>query len=269
MGHREKIESFLESVAKAPLSVLLLDYDGTLAPFSLDRDRAVPYAGVTEVLQTIVAAGRTRLVIITGRDAREIGPLLGVKPLPEVWGAHGLQRLRPDGTCEMPEIPPGVAQALDDAKRWLSYQGLQSLAETKPGSIAVHWRGLDETAASELRSRILLGWFRVAERGALQLLEFDGGVEIRMPHLDKGNAVRTVSREVGPDVPIAYLGDDAADEHAFQALGIRGLTILVGAAPRRTSAEVWLRAPGDLLEFLSSWEKATAAQLGAVQTNSR
>jgi len=273
MVRRQKIESFLESVAKAPLSVLLLDYDGTLAPFSVDRDRAVPYAGVAEVLQKIMDTGRTRLVIITGRDAREIGPLLGVQPPPEVWGAHGLQRLRPDGTCEMPEIPPGLAQALDDAKRWLSYQGLQSLAEIKPGSIAVHWRALDETAASELRSRILLGWFRVADRSPLKLLEFDGGVEMRVPHLDKGNAVRTVFREVGPDVPIAYLGDDTADERAFQALGTRGLTVLVGASPRRTSAQVWLRAPEDLLEFLSRWEKATAtataAQLGAIATNSQ
>ena len=257
MVRPDKLENFLRSVAKAPLSALLLDYDGTLAPFSLDRDQAEPYDGVTTVLQKIVDAGRTRLVIVTGRDAREVGPLLGLQPSPEVWGAHGLQRLRPDGTCEMPEIPLGVFQALEDARRWLSYQGLESLAESKPGSIAVHWRPFGETAASELRTRILLGWFRIAERGSLKLLEFDGGVEMRMADMDKGDAVRTVLEEVGPDVPIAYLGDDATDEHAFQALEHRGLTILVRPAPRRTAAQVWLRAPENLLQFLSRWEQAT------------
>jgi trehalose-phosphatase len=257
MVRHEKIENFLRRVAKASESALLLDYDGTLAPFSLDRDQAGPYGGVTIVLQKIVDAGRTRLVIVTGRDAREVGPLLRLQPSPEVWGTHGLQRLRPDGTCEMPEIPPNVARALEDAQRWLRYQGLESLAESKPGSVAVHWRRFGQMAASELRSRILLGWFQIAERGSLKLLEFDGGVEMRMAGLDKGDAVRTILEEVGPEVPIAYLGDDATDEPAFQALEHLGLTVLVRPTPRRTSAQVWLKAPEDLLEFLSRWEQAT------------
>jgi len=108
MIHREKIDEFLGSVAKAPLSVLLLDYDGTLAPFVMERSQAKPYAGLHDVLQRIVDAGRTRLVIVTGRDALEVGPLLGVEPQPEIWGAHGLQRLLPNGVCEMPQIPASV-----------------------------------------------------------------------------------------------------------------------------------------------------------------
>lgn len=253
----EKIDEFLRSVAKAPLSALLLDYDGTLAPFSVERDHALPYPGVTDLLQKIVDARRTRMVVITGRDARQVGPLLGIQPSPEVWGVHGLQRLSPEGKCEMPEISPQAAQILDDARRWLGYQGLEDLAEIKPGSIAVHWRTLSENAASELRSRILLGWFRMAERGSLKLLDFDGGVELRISDVDKGDAVRTIVAEVGPNVPIAYLGDDATDEHAFQALRTRGLTILVQPRPRRTSAQVRMKAPEDVLEFLSGWEKAT------------
>jgi trehalose-phosphatase len=260
MVHHAKIENFLRRVAKAPLSALLLDYDGTLAPFSMDRAQAVPYEGVTTALEKIVEAGRTRLVIITGRDAREVGPLLGLGPPPEIWGAHGLQRLRPDGTCEMPEVPRAVKQALDSARDWLSYQGLQDLAEIKPGSIAVHWRNFDATEGSELRSRILLGWFGIAQRGSLKLLEFDGGVEMRMANLDKGDAVRTILGELGLGVPVAYLGDDATDEHAFQVLEHRGLTVLVRPTPRRTSAKVWLKPPEDLLKFLSRWEAASAVR---------
>ena len=254
---QDNIEQFMRTVAKAPLSLLLLDYDGTLAPFSVDRQQALPYPGLRDLLQQIMKTGRTRLVIVTGRDAREIGPLLAVQPGPEVWGAHGLQRLRTDGTCEMPKIPPYVAGVLDEAKRWLGYQGLQNLAEIKPGSIAVHWRALQETDAIELRGRILVGWFPIAERGFLKLLEFDGGLEMRMPDMDKSRAVRTLLAEVGPGVPAAYLGDDATDEHAFRALGQSGLTLLVRSMPRRTSAHVWLRPPEELLDFLSRWRDAT------------
>jgi len=252
----EKVEEFLSQVARAPLSALLLDYDGTLAPFSVDRQQAVPYAGLPALLQRIVDTARTRLVIVTGRDAREIGPLLDLQPSLEVWGSHGLQRLKPDGTCEMPQIPLRVAQTLEEARQWLTYQGLQDIAEFKPGSVAVHWRALEETAATLLRGRILLGWFPIAERGSLQLLEFDGGVEIRMADLDKGDAVRTVMEEVGDDIPVAYLGDDATDERAFRALGESGLTILVRPQQRRTSAQIWLKPPHELLDFLNRWWEA-------------
>ena len=153
MLRQQNIEEFLESVARAQRSVLLLDYDGTLAPFSVDRQLAVPYPGLRDLLQQIIDVGRTRLVIITGRDAHEIDPFLRLRPAPEIWGSHGLQRLLPDGTCEMPEIPDAVSQVLDDAKRWLEYQGLHDLAERKPGSIAVHWRALEQTAAEKETSR--------------------------------------------------------------------------------------------------------------------
>ncbi len=254
---QQNIEEFLESVARARHSVLLLDYDGTLAPFSIDRHRAVPYAGLRDLLQQIIDTGRTRLVIVTGRDAHEIDPFLRLRPAPEIWGSHGLQRLLPDGTCLMPEIPPTVAEVLDDARRWLEYQGLDDCAERKPGSIAVHWRALEQTEAEELRGRIIVGWFPIAERANLKLLEFDGGVEMRMPDLDKGDAVRTLLNETRPNVPVTYLGDDITDERAFRALASRGLGILVRPSFRHSAAQAWLKPPEELREFLSRWLAAT------------
>jgi len=219
----------------------------------------VPYEGVVTLLQSILDARRTRLVVVTGRNAREVHSLLDLDPPPEVWGVHGAQRLRPDGNCETIEVPFFVVRAVEEAQQWLNHQGLGALAEIKPGSIAVHWRRFEQSAASELRARILLGWFRIAERGSLKLYEFDGGVEMRMADLDKGDAVRTVLNETGPDVPIAYLGDDTTDECAFRALDERGLTVLVRPAPRKTSAQVWIRPPEELLDFFSGWERATAS----------
>lgn len=257
MTHPDKVGDLLRIVAEARLSALLLDYDGTLAPFSVNRDQAKPYAGVRELLQRIMASGRTRVVVITGRDAREIEGLLEMQKPLEVWGLHGLQRLRVDGSCDMPNIPAVAAQGLAEATRWLASHGLHHLAEIKPGSLALHWRVLDEAAASELRQRVLIAWFQIADRKDLRLLEFDGGVEMRVSGPDKGDAVRTVLAELGADIPVAYLGDDTTDERAFHALEQRGLTALVRPTPRKTSAQVWLQAPEDLFDFLCRWEKAT------------
>jgi trehalose 6-phosphate phosphatase len=248
-----KVEQFMAAVARSPLSALLLDYDGTLAPFCLDRQHAFPYPGIAALLQEIIDNGRTRVVIITGRNAHEVRSLLIVHPIPDVWGCHGLERLRPDGAYEKPNVEESVLRALADADRWLKSEGLHNRAEFKTGAIAIHWRGLSKAMVAETRSQVLLGWRPIAQSTPLELLEFDGGIELRQTGCDKGDAVRTVLDEVGPSVPVAFLGDDLTDERAFVALGGRGLSVLVRPTWRKTAAAVWIKPPDGLREFLTRW----------------
>lgn len=252
-----EVEQFINAVARSPVSALLLDYDGTLAPFCINRYRALPYPGIIDLLQEIMATGRTRVVIITGRSAREVLPLLGLDPQPEVWGCHGLERLRTDGSLETPRIKEPVLHALADADDWLKLQGLNDRAESKTGAIAIHWRGQDAATAAAIRDQVLLGWSPIAQRTPMELLDFDGGIEMRMPDLDKGDAVRTILDEIGQEVPVAYLGDDLTDERAFLALGTRGLSLLVRPEWRETAARLWITPPEGLREFLTRWLQAS------------
>jgi trehalose 6-phosphate phosphatase len=255
---QSKLEPFFRAVSIASQAALLLDYDGTLAPFRARRDQAHPYPGVALILQEIVRNGRTRMVVITGRDAIDVVPLLDIHPRPEIWGVHGLQRMRKDGSTEIPKLDEKTLNALSDADRWLSYQQVRHTAEFKPGSIAVHWRGLGDLVAEDLRSRVLLGWRLIAAERGLNLLDFDGGVEIRAQEADKGEAVRSFLSEIGPDTPVAYLGDDTADESAFHAIGNRGISILVRPKWRKTAAQLWIRPPEDLIDFLGLWLRSSA-----------
>jgi trehalose 6-phosphate phosphatase len=261
-----EVEQFMNAVAQSPVSALLLDYDGTLAPFCLNRQQALPYRGVTALLQEIIANGRTRVVIITGRNAHEVMPLLAVHPMPEIWGCHGLERLRPDGTCETPRLQVPVLHALAEADRWLRYQGLHDRAEFKTGAVAIHWRGLDKATAAATRGQVLLGWSPIAQSAPMELLEFDGGIEMRMRGVDKGDAVRTILDEIGREVPVAYLGDDLTDERAFLALAGLGLTVLVRPKWRKTAAAVWIRPPEGLREFLTGWLQACREGQGRAVT---
>jgi len=250
---RSKLKPFLRTVSVAARAALLLDYDGTLAPFHIRRNQAFPYPGVASVLREIVRNGRTRVVVISGRDASELPLLLNIDPRPEIWGVYGLQRLRVDGTMEALRTKESSLTALSDARRWLDYRQLLDVAEFKPGGIAVHWRGLGDLAVEDLRARVLLGWRLIAARGGLSLLEFDGGIEILAPEANKGNAVRTLLQEIGPGTPVAYLGDDSPDEAAFRAIEERGIGVLVRRERRQTSARFWLRPPDDIVDFLKLW----------------
>ncbi len=92
--------SFWQKLPLAPEKVLLLDYDGTLAPFKVKRGEAVPYDGVQEILDNILAETGTRVILISGRMIDDLLPLLGLKIIPEIWGSHGFERLLPDGSIE-------------------------------------------------------------------------------------------------------------------------------------------------------------------------
>ena len=119
--------------------------------------------------------------------------------------------------------------------------------------IAIHWRGLPPAEARKVQALTQEGWGPLAERSALKLLQFEAGLELRVSHPDKGDAVRAILADLDTEVPIAYLGDDLTDEDAFQVLEGRGLSILVRAAYRETIARAWLRPPQELIAFLEQW----------------
>ncbi len=251
-----ELEQFLAQLRRSRRSALLLDYDGTLAPFQSERDQAIPYPGISTRLTEIMNTGHTRVVIVSGRRAHEVISLLGIDPHPEIWGAHGLQRLHPDGSCEMPRLDEIADEALAEADAWIEGLGFHHLAEHKPGGLALHWRGLPADEQAEMRKIALLGWLPIAHRACAVLQEFDGGVEIRVSDRNKGDAVRTVLSEIDRETPVAYLGDDETDEDAFAALADRGLRILVRPEYRETAADVWLRPPAELELFLCDWLEA-------------
>ena len=47
------LETYWQLLQNTSQKVLLLDYDGTLAPFQLERNKAFPYPGVREILERI------------------------------------------------------------------------------------------------------------------------------------------------------------------------------------------------------------------------
>ena len=250
------LERFFAKLDGCDCGTLVLDYDGTLAPFAKDRLGAFPYPGVSQALFRIMKTGLTRVVIVSGRPAPELIPLLGIYPPPEVWGLHGLERVLPDGHCSTSPIADSDLQILAEASAWLAYQGLRHLAEFKTGSIAVHWRGLSPRDAADIAEQVRKGWERLAANSRMTLLDFDGGIEIRLSGLNKGHAVLTILEELDPGIPLAYLGDDRTDEDAFAALqeSPQALTVLVRPEWRETKAQTWIKPPQELLEFLNCWQ---------------
>jgi trehalose-phosphatase len=251
----EKLDGFWGGFASGTRPLLLLDYDGTLAPFRVDRFKARPWAGVRELLQRIQRQGRTRMVVITGRPAAEIAPMLELDPPLEVWGLHGAERLYPDGQRELEQAPAATQAQLEKLRQFLKRDSLGGLFEDKANGVVMHWRGASRKRAEQIERRTRLLFEPLARMEGLALLEFEAGLELRIGR-NKGGVVEAILAETGAGCPVAFLGDDLSDEAAFRAvnrLGLRGLSVLVRRKWRESAAQVWLRPPGELKNFLMTW----------------
>lgn len=260
--NREKHPSeFFDCLKKCQSRALLLDYDGTLAPFRVKRDEAFPYPGVAQILEQIIQRGGTRLVLISGRRPDDLIPLLGLEQLPEIWGSHGGERLLPNGSYQEVDLARAARRGLEATAAWMVGMGWGPHLERKPFSLALHWRGMRTREREEMQAKVLERLPHLVAGTGLSLQAFDGGLEVRPPGITKGEAVETILAEMQVDTVAAYLGDDLTDEDAFAVLkihSIHSIGVLVREELRKTKADLWLQPPDELFDFLKRWLKATS-----------
>ena len=247
------IEEFFKELSRNRHRLLLLDYDGTLAPFRKDRDLALPYPGVEDRLNRLLSLEKTQVTIISGRAVYDLKPLLNLKKYPEIWGSHGWEKLSPDGKYSLMEIEERHGKGLEIAANFISENNLNSCLEIKPVSLAIHYRGLSPEIILEIEHKIVNNWNGLEAEYNLTHSRFDGGLELRIPGNNKGSVVKNVTTRFPDSTLAAYLGDDLTDEDAFAALPESALSVLVRSEYRKTGAKVWLKPPRQLLEFFDRW----------------
>ena len=250
------VEHFLREVGSSRRAVLGLDYDGTLAPFRNRPQDAFPYARMRTQLQQIMAGGRTRVVLVTGRPAADVRDLLALRPCPEIWGAHGWERLRAGAKLKSMPVDGPVAAMLERVRTALEACDLLAHAEWKVASVAVHWRDARNAAAIEARARAALT--PLVADPEFELMPIVEGLEWRCRRWHKGTALAAVLAEEAPGTPVAYLGDDQTDEDAFRVLVGRqsALGVRVAATPVDTAAAAIVAPAGGVIRFLDQWRDA-------------
>lgn len=257
MQTNKTLRNFWDKLESANKAALLLDYDGTLAPFTVVRDQAVPYTGIREILTDISGKTCTRVVVISGRSVDALLPLLDLSPQPEIWGCHGWEKKDMSGHRTLFPLPDMAEKGLDIARKKIREHRLDQYCEPKPASIAIHWRGFDAIEVERLKYKVQLLWRDLASEHGLDIHPFNGGLELRCPGKDKGTALATILEGIEPGTPVAFLGDDLTDEDGFRAIKNTGIGILVNSNLRETEADLQIKPPQELIDFLTTWrEKA-------------
>lgn len=236
--------------------VLMFDYDGTLAPFRVERHEAHPTPEAVELLRRIAATGHTTIGIVSGRPLLEVERLVGNVPAHFV-GEHGWERRAPDGSLLLRPLPPPTQEALARAVESSRGRPWSARLECKRTAVVFHARGLPEAEAAEWTSECEAAWSEIAKEGRVSLDAIQGGLEIRARGCNKGTAALSLLTHA-PDGSIGvFVGDDVTDEDAFDALRDWGFGIRVGPRVGPTTAMGTLPSCDAVPAFLSEWLQLT------------
>jgi trehalose-phosphatase len=237
--------------------VLLLDFDGTLAPIAPTPDEASLPRDTRRVLDALSKEPWCTVAIVSGRELKDVMTKVGIDGITYV-GNHGLEIVRPGEEPQPLDLASHEAllrRIREDLARTLApFPG--ALIEDKGYSLAVHFRGASDDDRPRIKAAVHEA---VRAHGGEDAIDLGAGsmvLELRPPiDCDKGTIVHRVleaeERRFGAENLFAiYIGDDVTDEDAFEAIRTRGWTVLVGE-PRISYAEYYLNDPRDVYTLLT------------------
>ncbi len=235
---------------KSKRRLLLLDYDGTLVPFSGRPEEAKPDDELLKLLEKLAENLKNQVVLISGRDQdtleRWFGNLsLGLVAEHGVWIKEKEWEMVEPLTDEWKgNISPILELYVDRTPG--------SFIEEKEFSLVWHYRKADPDLSSIRVRELIEILVNLTANLNLRVLEGSKVVEIKNIGINKGRAaLRWISKEQW-DFLLA-VGDDLTDEDVFAVLPKIGYSIKVGFSPSKARFNLYL--PRDvrlLLEELVS-----------------
>ena len=229
--------------------LLLLDYDGTLVPFSRIPSEAAPDNAVRDLLGRLAADPKNHVVIISGRDVTSLDRWLGQLPVTLV-AEHGASfKMKNAGWQQLVSVSDLWKDEIRRVMQLFVLRCAGSFVEEKTNTIAWHYRNT-QTGLGFSRSRELLNTLsQLIQNTTLQVIDGNKVVEVRIGGFDKGATALKIINEMDPDF-VLCMGDDTTDEDMFKALEGEAYTIKVNNGA--SSAQYTILSQQQVLPLLQS-----------------
>lgn len=265
MTMTETLTDALARAARARRLLIALDFDGTLAPFTVDPADSRPLPEAREALATLAGLPRTAVAVISGRPLEFLRAVVDPEARMALSGSHGAETdlSAVAGACAGGELELSAEQTelLEEAvstTRELVRKYPGSRAEQKPAGVAFHTRPIEDP---EVAQRALAEMTRVyAHLPGLRLTPGQQVIECSVVSDTKGDGLRAIQSVAAPELTV-FAGDDATDEDAMRLLGDGDVGIKVG--DRQTVAGHRVSGPEELAGILSVFARERAAVTGA------
>jgi trehalose 6-phosphate synthase/phosphatase len=250
--NKHLIKDLQTNYTQAKKRLLLLDYDGSLVPFSTDYRNARPPASLIQVLEDLIADRTNDVVIISGRSADDLDTWFGALPL-NLVAEHGA------ATKKVGNKTWQSVEKTDSDWKQLLLPALEKYArltpgarvEVKPRSLVWHYRAAAPYQAQKYAVIIKRALKPILKTYGLELLQGNKVLEIKNPKISKANAAKPwLERDYKF---VLAIGDDATDESLFLALPVDSYSVKVGRG--RTAARFRLASSKEIVALLRKLAK--------------
>lgn len=260
--HRQKTRH-LSSVAlmtmltryrEAERRALLLDYDGTLVPYSKHPSLAVPDKNLIELLRVLALDHRNEVTIISGRSSASLNDWFSELPITLI-SEHGAAIRFKDGEWNYNiESEQSWKKLVRPTLDLFCQRSPGSFVEEKNHTLVWHYRNV-ETDLGFIRSRELLDSLHHLLRNSnLNIIDGNKVLEIRNAGIDKGKITKTFLEQNQFQFVMA-IGDDKTDEDMFNALSEEHFSIKIGVG--HTNAQFNLTDQKEAIVLLAQLAKAS------------
>ena len=232
---------------KAKRRLLFLDYDGTLAGFKNDPQKAAPDAALYELIDQLADLPNTDVYLISGRD-KETFERWFLKKKYNMIVEHGVWLSEKGSEFTM----------LENVKKdWMEkiLPVLESFVDRTPGSfveeknysLAWHYRNTDPDFGQKRASELNTVLRSLIANDDLSVLNGNKVMEIKSSNVNKGRAAMRIFTQKEYDFVFA-IGDDWTDEFMFQELPETAVTVKVGR--QKTQAKYYLDSIKNVRDLL-------------------
>jgi trehalose 6-phosphate synthase/phosphatase len=221
------ISRMMEEFRAATRRCILLDYDGTLAPYQKLPTLATPGKELLELLKQLSEDPHNEVVIISGRDADTLDKWLGNLPLSLVAEHGAAIKFKNEEWQQQVSVSPEWKEQIRPLLELFVTRCVGSFIEEKGNTLAWHYRNthpdLGFNRSRELRNSLS----QLTTNTPLQVIDGNKVLEVRLMGIDKGATAQKLVRHFQPDFTLC-IGDDTTDEDMFRVLRDEAYTVKIG-----------------------------------------
>lgn len=244
---KEILNTVEKNYKLAKKKLLFIDYDGTLAAFKNDPQKASPDEELYTLLDTISAQSNTDMYLISGRDKETFTK----------WFLHKKYNMIVEHGVWISQNGEEFRMLENVKKEWMQkiHPVLESFVDRTPGSfieeknysLAWHYRKTDPDFGNKRATELNTVLTSLIANDDLSVLNGNKVMEIKSSNVNKGRAAMRVYNDDTYDFVFA-IGDDWTDEFMFQELPESAITVKVGH--QKTQAKYYVDGTADVRKLL-------------------
>ena len=214
--------------------LVLLDYDGTLVPFTATPELARPDAALVHLLRSLASRPDTEVHIVSGRSREALELWVGSLP---IWlhAEHGFWSRAPGQAEWIPaaDIHGTWREPVLAILRDITARTPGSLIEVKAVAIAWHYRLADLETGARRANELRIHLNQLLSNHPVEILAGNRVLEIRPYGVHKGRIIPPMSSEREARTTVLAIGDDRTDEDLFVSLPPEAISARVGPGATR------------------------------------